>query len=89
MPDNKPLTGYPSIDKPWLKYYSAEALKAPLPEDTIYEHVLKCSIDHMDRTAINYFGRQITYKEIFVRSALQHLHWLILELKKAMPYRKG
>lgn len=21
MPDTKPLTGYPSVDKPWLKYY--------------------------------------------------------------------
>ena len=28
MPDNNntPLTGYPSIDKPWLKYYSEEAI---------------------------------------------------------------
>lgn len=28
MPDknNTPLTGYPSIDKPWLKYYSQEAI---------------------------------------------------------------
>lgn len=33
-------TGYPSIDKPWLKYYSQEIIDAPLPECTIYEHVL-------------------------------------------------
>lgn len=24
MPENKTLTGYPSIDKPWIKYYSDE-----------------------------------------------------------------
>lgn len=26
------LTGYPSIDKPWLKYYTEEAVNAPLQE---------------------------------------------------------
>ena len=30
------LTGYPSIDKPWLKYYSEEAINAPLPECSLY-----------------------------------------------------
>ena len=29
---NTAQTGYPSIDKPWLKYYSQEAINAPLPE---------------------------------------------------------
>jgi len=29
------LTGYPSIDKPWLKYYSEAAINAPLPECTV------------------------------------------------------
>lgn len=31
--EEKKLTGYPSIDKPWLKYYSKEAVKAALPEN--------------------------------------------------------
>ena len=30
-------TGYPSIDKPWLKYYSDEAINAILPECSIYD----------------------------------------------------
>lgn len=30
--DDKNLSGYPSIDKPWLKYYSEENLKANSPE---------------------------------------------------------
>ena len=45
MPDNKPLTGYPSIDKPWLKYYSEEAINAPLPECTMYEYIWKNNKD--------------------------------------------
>ena len=28
MPTEKKLTGYPSIDKPWLKYYPQELLSA-------------------------------------------------------------
>ena len=31
------LTGYPSIDKPWLKYYSDEVINVELPTGTIYE----------------------------------------------------
>lgn len=31
----KELTGYPSIDKPWLKYYSEEAINAQIPQCTI------------------------------------------------------
>ena len=35
--EEKKVTGYPSIDKPWLKYYSEEAIRAELPNDTLYE----------------------------------------------------
>ena len=31
-------TGYPSIDKPWLKYYSDEAINAKLPNCSMYEN---------------------------------------------------
>jgi hypothetical protein len=37
--EEKKLTGYPSIDKPWLKYYSEEAINTPLPECTMYEYL--------------------------------------------------
>lgn len=33
----KELTGYPSIDRPWLKYYSEEAYHTPLPQCSIYQ----------------------------------------------------
>ena len=59
------LTGYPSIDKPWLKYYSEEAINAPLPEYTIYEYLWGNNKDHFDDVALNYFDRKITYGELF------------------------
>lgn len=59
------LTGYPSIDKPWLKYYSEEAINAPLPECTIYEYLWENNKDYLDDVAIIYFNRKITYGELF------------------------
>lgn len=35
MNNTQKMTGYPSIDKPWLKWYTQEALDASLPECTI------------------------------------------------------
>ena len=65
MNENNKLTGYPSIDKPWLKYYSEEAINAPLPECTIYEYLWENNKDHLDDIALNYFDRKITYGELF------------------------
>ena len=59
------LTGYPSIDKPWLKYYSEEAINSALPECTIYEYLWQNNKDHLDDIALNYFDRKITYGELF------------------------
>ncbi len=65
MAEEKKLTGYPSIDKPWLKYYSAEAINAALPECTIYEYLWEKNKGHLDDIALNYFGKKITYGDLF------------------------
>ena len=65
MNTEKELTGYPSIDKPWLKYYSKEALNAPLPDCSMYEYLYNCNKDYLGNTALNYFGKKITYKKLF------------------------
>ena len=69
-------TGYPSIDKPWLKYYSEEAINAPLPECTIYEYLYQNNRDYLQDTALIYFNRKINYGKLFeninrVESALR------------------
>ena len=63
--EEKKLTGYPSIDKPWLKYYSEEALHAPLPQCTVFELLWNNNKDHLGDTALNYYGRKITYEQLF------------------------
>ena len=59
------MTGYPSIDRPWLKFYTEEAIKTPLPECTIYERITNCNADNLGRIALNYYGNNYTYKVFF------------------------
>ena len=63
--EEKKLTGYPSIDKPWLKYYSEEAIHAPLPECTAFERICRGNDGHPDDIALIYFDRKITYRQLF------------------------
>lgn len=63
--NEKKLTGYPSIDKPWLKYYSEEAINAELPDCSLYEYLWENNKEQLKYYAINYFGRKITYGELF------------------------
>lgn len=59
------MTGYPSIDKPWLKYYSQEALNTYPDECTIYRNIYNRNKDYINNTAINYYGNLITYGVLF------------------------
>ncbi len=65
MPSEKKLTGYPSIDKPWLKYYTEDAINAKMPECTMYEYLWKSNMNHLNNTALRYFDRKISFGEMF------------------------
>lgn len=67
MQTEKKLTGYSSIDKPWLKYYSQEAVNMRLPECTIYEYLWENSKEHLEDIALNYYDRKLTFGELFNR----------------------
>ncbi len=62
---NQPLTGYPSIDKPWLKYYSKEAIESRITESSIYEYLLENNRGNLKNTALVYMGRKISYQLLF------------------------
>ena len=59
------LTGYPSIDKPWLKYYSEEAINAVMPQKTVYESIFDVNSKYLDDISLIYFGNKITYRTVF------------------------
>ena len=65
MTEEKKLTGYPSIDKPWLKYYTAEDLAIQVPKCTIYQNIYERNNDFPDDVAILYYGNKIRYKVLF------------------------
>lgn len=51
----------PSIEKPWLKFFSEEAREASMPKNTIYRHLRENNENRRSDTALNYFGRKISY----------------------------
>ncbi len=61
----KELTGYPSIDRPWLKVYSEEAINASQPTGSIYDFLLAVNKDYPHNIAIHYQNKNITYGELF------------------------
>lgn len=63
--NKKELTGYPSKDKPWLKYYSETAINAKIPDCSIYQATFEANRDYPNQIAIDYYGNKITYGELF------------------------
>ena len=63
--EEEKLTGYPSIDKPWLKYYTEDAINAKMPECTMYEYLWQSNKNHLNDTALRYFDRKISFGEMF------------------------
>lgn len=58
-------TGYPSIDKPWLKYYRQEVIQEKLPEQTIFESIYSANREYPNDPALDYYGIKLTYGELF------------------------
>lgn len=63
--DHKQQTGRPSIDRPWLKYYSEEEINTPLPSGTMYSHIFRKNQDNLGRVALNYYGSNMSYGKFF------------------------
>ena len=62
---NNNITGYASIDKPWLKYYNDELINRKLPKMNVNDYLYQSNKEHLGRVALNYFGNKITYRDFF------------------------
>lgn len=60
-------TGYASIDKPWLKYYPNNVYDTVTEniDEKIFDFMHSKNIDDLNDYALSYFGRKITYGEMF------------------------
>ena len=59
--ENK-MTGYPHIDKPWMKYYDKN-ITVEYPKGNITDYVYNKSIGHEDMIDDTYYTRNYTYGE--------------------------
>lgn len=61
---NERLTGYPSIDKPWLKYYeSPETFVVPMCKN--YDYIYSRAKRNGSRIALRYLNAAISYDKMF------------------------
>lgn len=61
-------TGYPSKDRPWLKFYHEDASKIVVPNVSMYEFMVECTGDRLDDTAITYFNYTLTYGQLIEKA---------------------
>ena len=54
-----------SEEKVWLKYYDKEVIGKELPKYTAYSYLKKVNKEHLDNTALNYYGKKISFRELF------------------------
>ena len=65
MTVNKRCTGYPSMDNPWLEYYTEAEINATVNRCSIYDKVYENNAEYPDEIALMFYGKKITYKEMF------------------------
>ena len=77
-----PSTGYASIDKPWLKYFSEESIAKEFTPMSIYQLMKSKNIGHENEVALNYFGNKISYGQMLKNIDIVAKALLELEIKK-------
>ncbi len=67
----KKITGYPHVDKLWMKYYTEEQKEIIIPNNmNIVDYLKEKNKDNSSIVAEEYYLRDITYGELFYRSDL-------------------
>lgn len=61
-----PTTGFPSIDKPWLKYYEEKSIVSDIPQNiNMYDLMKSRNQNNLKNIALEYYGTKIAYEEMF------------------------
>ncbi len=58
-------TGYPHIDKPWMKYYKGRNFKEEIPNKNLVEVLKERNISRMSMPSSVYFSKVFDYGELF------------------------
>ena len=81
MKDNN-ITGYASIDKPWLKYYDVLPEEVEIPNVSLYEYIYNNNKHNLNDVALNYYHKKITYRELFENVSKYASNFVRLGIKK-------
>lgn len=58
---------YASEQRPWLAFYDSKYINQTLPACTAFEYVCQRNKGRLNETALEYFGRKITYADFIVQ----------------------
>lgn len=61
---NSIYTGYPSLDRPWMKYYEYEDFR-PDPKVNLVDYIKIKNKGRENRVANTYYGKKTTYAEMY------------------------
>ena len=72
------LTGFPHLDRPWMKYYDLSSFEKTNTSQSIYDYMIEKSSSHPAKTAMTFYKDKITYKELYqkINKAAQILYTL-------------
>ncbi len=62
--NKKELTGYPHIDKPWMKYYDKNNQNIKTFEGNPVDYLKEKNTNRKSKTAESYYGKKFSYDEI-------------------------
>jgi len=65
METTRKLTGFPHIDKPWLRFYSEEQIHSEIPHKSLYRYIYDINEPYLHEKAVTYYGTTRTYGEFF------------------------
>lgn len=63
--ENNKKTGYPHIDKPWMKYYEGLHIPEEEPKTNMVEVLKERNKYRKNKTAYEYYGKKVSYEEMF------------------------
>lgn len=71
--NNMEFTGYPSIDKPWLKYYDCNNAQPDLKLNLV-DYIKQKNCGRENQTASIYYGKKLHIKRCIIKLIMHQKH---------------
>ena len=68
MSEEKVLTGIPSVDRPWMKFYPDMLMNMIKIEEVTLRQYLENHAKNLDYVCMNFYGRELTFRQMFAEA---------------------